>query len=617
VPIGAPDGPNVTIAGASDIELTDPFIDDNTVDIATGGGNATLSSSGDTNVTLQNSEIEGPWTNLTELDVVGVELEVDPDDKPEFNVTGGADSLNVSKGVAVADGSPDFVIDGTGTAGVTIQTGTPNERIFAVDQSNVALDDAISDGSGEVEFTGMSLSKHVVSLRLGTGAKLTNLRPQGLQQSAPSQIKVQVNSTDFPGQSARINFTLDGSQIASQLVNSNGTQTASIPASGLTAGSHSIKVNATNQGAVGQSTVVTGTYELPDTIYIRNETSPNTNVTANVEIISFGANDITRNFSASGAIDLTGLPTDEPLLIRLENDSFHPRTTLLDNLYTFDRVYMLNKTFAKNNVRFVIDDRTGQFSPDSSQILINRALRVNGTNQSERISGDFGAVDGHTAQLINGKRHRIIVRNDEGDTRILGGYDVETDETVELEIGEVIIEPSGGSSYVSNASFANATNTVRFEFNDESDQTDRIQVKIFERGNASNVVYNQISNGPFGGLTVTQSVPGDVDAWVVEYSIERNGTVASGSYVVGPQANLGTSLSPHWQSFIGVVGLVVIAGLFGGIRAELGAIAVPLVAGGLYFVGWLPAAVGAGAVLLALVIGVLYYSASSRGAPAR
>jgi len=620
VPLNANNGPNVTIAGASEIELTDPFIDANTVDVATDGGNATLSSSGDTNVTIQNSELEGPWTNLTELDVSGTTLTVDPDDKPEFTVEGGATKLNVSDTIAVADGSPDFVIDGSGTATVTVTTGAINERLFAVDASGTLLADAQSDASGTVTFSGMSLSKHVVSIRQGTGPRLSALEPQGLQQSNPTQVAVQVNDTEFSsGDTVQVNLSVDGSLVSTQTISQNQTVTASMPSRGQTAGQHTVEANATDNGGSGDSTKIDGTYQIPSDLFIRNETSPNQNITGvNVTVTSFGEDTVTRNFSGTNAvINLTGLPADRPLLIRMENDSFYDRTTLLDNVFETQRVYLLNKTFAKNDVRFLIDDRSGVYPADSSQILINRVLDVNGSTQFERISGDFAAVDGHTAKIIDGKRHQIIVRNEQGDTRVLGGYDSEVDETVELTIGEVTIEPGDGQSFISNASYDNASKAVQFAYVDSADATSEVEVVIYERGNRSNEVLNQIYQGPFGEFQVTQSVPSDVDVWVVEYEVVRNGRTVTGTHIVGPQANLGTGLSDFWQSLVGVVGLVVVAGLFGGIRAELGAIAVPLIAGALFFVGWLPASVGAGAVLLALLIGVIYYTSSSRGAPAR
>jgi hypothetical protein len=50
--------------------------------------------------------------------------------------------------------------------------------------------------------------------------------------------------------------------------------------------------------------------------------------------------------------------------------------------------------------------------------------------------------------------------------------------------------------------------------------------------------------------------------------------------------------------------VVIVGGAMGGISAPLGAAAVAMVGGLLWFVGWLPTGIGGGAVALALLVAV-------------
>jgi hypothetical protein len=47
------------------------------------------------------------------------------------------------------------------------------------------------------------------------------------------------------------------------------------------------------------------------------------------------------------------------------------------------------------------------------------------------------------------------------------------------------------------------------------------------------------------------------------------------------------------------------AGFFGGVRSEIGALVIPLVAGVLWYLGWLPVWVGGGAIVFAIALGVM------------
>jgi len=108
VPIGASDGPLVTVTDVSNIELTEFTPDSNTVNVTSDVGNATLSSNGRTNVTLD--EVTGTWTNTSQLNVSGTPLTINPEDKPKATVSGDADHFNF-RAMSVDDGTVDFEDD--------------------------------------------------------------------------------------------------------------------------------------------------------------------------------------------------------------------------------------------------------------------------------------------------------------------------------------------------------------------------------------------------------------------------------------------------------------------------------------------------------------------------
>lgn len=162
VTLQAPDGPAVTLTEAGDVNLTSPFPDANTVDVTADFGNATFSSSGQTNVTVV--DLEGPQTKLTNLDVASNELTINPGDKQAVKLLGGVSSFNFTS-MAVDDGNVDFVIDGSGSPAITV-TGLPaNTDLALVNQVGTTLASTTSDNNGQAIWANVPLSKHSVQIQ--------------------------------------------------------------------------------------------------------------------------------------------------------------------------------------------------------------------------------------------------------------------------------------------------------------------------------------------------------------------------------------------------------------------------------------------------------------------
>jgi hypothetical protein len=623
VPLTSNSDTTVAVVGSSstsqDIQVSvNQFPNDDTVNVITDSGNLTASSTADVNLTVDKTQITGPYTNLTNIDASGDTVTVNPEDKAQFSFGGDLNRLNVSGTIALDDGQPDFVYNGSsGTTDVTVRGLPANTLVSATDQTGTKLGSATTDANGVLELTGLTNSKHIVSLSNPDGPTLSNLAPDGQLQQKRPQLSVQVNDTDFPaGDTVTVDFAVDGTSEGTTTVTSNGTTSVTL-GSNLVGGSHTLSVTATD--SAGLSTTRSTTFLVPDQLQLKNVSAPETNITGvSATITAIGDDEVTQTTTnGQGELNMTGFPVYQPLIIDIENTSnYYERTTILDSIYQQQNIYLLNNTIPSQEVRFEVNDRSGNFPPEDSFVGVERALNISGETRFVRVSGGGSGVVGHTATLEDGQRYRIAVKNEDLDQRELGGYSADASETVGLEVGSSLIQVDNRSSYRVTGSLENSTNTVKFNLRDPSDSTSRIDVKIYERGNESNVELDkEFTGGPYGNLTVTEPVNATADSWVIEYELDRDGETQTGTIITGNRQPIEPGISNFWQSLIGVSMLIVVAGLFGGVRSRIGAIVVPLFAAMLFFIGWLPAAVGAGAIIVALLLGVIWMTSSNRGVP--
>jgi hypothetical protein len=625
VPLTSNSDTTVAVVGSSstsqDIQVsTNQFPDADTVNVVTDSGNLTASSPADVSLTVDKTQITGTFTNVTDVDASGDTVTINPEDKTQFSVGGTPDKVAVPDASAIAldDGQADFVYSGpSGTTDLTVRGLPANTEVIATDQTGTLLDSASTDASGVLELTGMSNSKHVVRLQTPSAPTLTGESPDGeLQQKRP-QLSVQVDDGDFPaGDSVTVDFAVDGTNEGTTTVTSNGTTSVTL-SQDLVGGAHTLDVTATD--SAGLVTTSSTTFQVPDRIQLKNVSDPNTNITGVSATITAigedGVKQVTTN--GQGELNMTGFPVYRPLIIDIENTTdYYERTTIFDSIYQQQNVYLLNDNITSREVRFEVTDRSGNFPADESFVIVERAVNVSGSTQFVRVSGGGSGVVGHTATLEDGQRYRVAVKNDDLDQRELGGYSADASETVNLEVGSAVIQVDNRSSYRVTGSLENSTNTVKFNLRDPTDSTSRIDVKIYERGNESNVELDkEFTGGPYGNLTVTEPVNATVDSWVIEYELDRDGETQTGTIITGNRQPIEPGISNFWQSLIGVSMLIVVAGLFGGVRSRIGAIVVPLFAAMLFFIGWLPAAVGAGAIIVALLLGVIWMTSSNRGVP--
>ena len=263
--------------------------------------------------------------------------------------------------------------------------------------------------------------------------------------------------------------------------------------------------------------------------------------------------------------------------------------------------------------RFELQDRTGRYPPPNTTLALR--IDVDGDGQTDLVHrSSFGAANRVGARVKQDRQYQLVIENDDGDERRLGAWTALGDQLVELQVRAFDFDiPEQGGGYVSQASVEdvddeNETELLRWQFSDPDEATSRLEVAIYEQDNRSNGLLNRTYTD-LGNASYTERLTGNQTgkAWVIELNGTRNGERFTSRQVVG-ETDLapGIPLDPFYQEMFAVLFLLVLAGVFGGVRAEAGAIIVPMTAGVLFWMGWLPGVVTAGAIAVALFVAVLY-----------
>jgi hypothetical protein len=591
----ASNGPEVILSEDRTVESGSPFPDANTVEL----GNVTFSSSGQ-NV-VQVDQYEGTWTNVSQLDVTGANLTINPDDKQQVTVGGDADTLRFTD-VAVDDGTADFVYGGaSGSTSVTISDVPTNTKIQAVDRdTGDVLDISVSDGSGEVTFEGMPNSEHTVELQSKGGGDpvISNGDPDGTIAERSTELTVDVEDGDFPNDEVTVEFYLDGDLVGTDTVTSNGT--ASVSVSNVTAGQHTWTAEATDD--YGGTDSETYDLNIPDTLYIRDEENPEELVNGtDVEVeVTFYADDetITRTTS-DGTIDLTGLPVDQTLVATASADGWQDRRILIRDIARQQSVYLLNETTTSSSITFLLEDNTGSFSPSSSHLIVQRSMNFSETNGSEwqAIAGDYFAADQtFSTTLETGHRYRLVIRNEDGDQRVLGSYTPEGDETTTLTVGTIVWDADEDESVIFDATMSQDDNQLTLRYNDTVETTDRLEIVVYERGNESNIVYEttEYDVSEYKDTLPLTENESEMNL-VVEVYGHRSGEDFNSTVQLGEIPEQDVPVDSKWLSLLGQVLIVAVAGLVAGVLHRIGGIVVVSIAFALSWFGWViihPAALG-------------------------
>lgn len=448
--------------------------------------------------------------------------------------------------------------------------------------------------------------------------------PTGDLSTSTPTLEIDINDSDFnlsQDDTVTVEFFIDGVSIGTDTLTSNGT--ASVMTDTLNGGDHTWNVTA-NDTYSHSTTSQDFTITVPSNLTVREERPVHPKidqVSVTAKFFEQGEDEptIVNRTTNDGNISLDGLPVGSEFTVTISAPGYHNRTVLLDDIFTQSTVFLLNETGQDNDITFTIEDPTGEFTDEDSEILVKRSINESIYNDTGGFSyliveGDeIGASGEIETTLETDERYRLVVRSDD-ETRILGGFVPESDKTVTLRPSPPSINVTDEQGYAWNASTDETANTITFEYNDPDDNTTDLELIIHEQNNASNEIYNQTHAGPHGYLKVTQTLTDEQanETWVVKYSAQRGGDTISGQTGVGRQVITQLpELDDTWKNAVAVIMVILTGGLFSVRNAETGAVATAFVGGGFWMGGWLPTAAG-GAIMVGMVVAVVWKSQAGR-----
>lgn len=641
IEVAAPSGPSVTIntsggpAGtAAEVDMRNLFPDANTVEVITENGNITFTSTGDTTAEYNYWNLGGTTLNVTNISASTADLTIDTEHKTPVTVGGDITYIEYKNAsdVAVDDNTRDFAYGGpSGTSKVTLEGVPASTQIGAVDRdTNTILDVATSTSTGRITFSSLTNSDHNVELVTSNGApSFSNPSPTGDLTSEPTTLSVDVSDPDFPeGDNVTVEISFEGSVVHTETITSNQTVTTSVPSAGTKGGSHSWSVEATD--AYSQTSTDSYTYNVPDKLYIFNETAPHdlingTNVSVTATITGSNETVFERTIT-DGKINFTGLPADETYIITLDAENFYVREVYVQSIYDQQAVFLLNKSVPSVQNSLSVSDRTGKYS-DNPTIVVDRVINTSNISQLPdngyqwvAIGGDrLGASGFYVIDLQKDSRYRFRVINQQGDTRVLGEYTAKSSGSIDLEIGSIQYDLTGeDNAYEWNSYIENETTggSLTYAYNDPSNLTENVTLTIRYRENDTVLVTETFTNGPYGEIVYTEPLTQNQyenHSYVVSWSAGRDGEVITGQTYVGSRQGITLPLDTVWMQ-VGYAALILVfAFLVGaGVNAAAASLVVISFAGFGWYIKIVPPELGAGAIILGLMIAVIQHMLSTK-----
>lgn len=615
VPYSANNGPTIELGEDSDVKSGNPFPDSNTVQLNTSNGNITFSSTGSTEARVTN--INGTWTNVTNVDASSNALTINPDDKEEATVSGNLDSFEYRANPTINEGEKAFGYSGaSGTTTVTLNNVPQGETYIAIDiDTRDILAAGTADSNGQVTFTSMPNSQHDVELQTSDGEPtLKNPSPEGAQNNFPTTLSVDVEDPDFPDENVTVEFYLDDTKVGEDHVTSNGG-TASVSISSPSRGSHDVSAQAND--SFGQETERNWTFSVPENLTIRDQTDPYDIIDdRQVNITFYEGDDIFEASTTNGNVSLEDLPVEGQIVAEVEANQYHTAFVTIDDITKQNTIYLLNTSEATYEVAFELDDQTGgTFSDNNASLKIQKPINRSDFSEPKwsTIHADQFGVDGVITELEQDQRYRLIVSNDVGDKRVLGTYTASQSETRTLTVGQVEAIPGDeDADFAWSADYVNSSSGefVKFSYNDTEMETDSVTVKIYERGNESNVLLsNQTFGGPLGTFSISEKVPSDQqdNDWVAEAWVERGDETIKIVEPVGPQRPILGDMPDWLVAMISIGSIIIIGGLFSQLNGAIGGLVVAGFGGMLWYVDFIPGVLGTGVVILAMIVaGVIF-----------
>ena len=436
----ADNGPTLALSSGTTAYLADPFPFTSTVNVTTDAGDLEATGGSGTQLAVEPTNLEGEFTNVTNVVATGSTLQMDPGDKTALGLNGDATSADW-RDFDPTDTTLDAIVDGpSGSTDVTFSGATDGQVYTASNENGKPYDVATGDSFDQVTFdVGHSTSEITVAEGDTTDAPVqTNATPNTLLQQEPTEYSVDITDTDFGAdEEVTVDIDVDGTDVSTQTITMNQTVTATIPSQGLLGGEHTWTVNATD--AFGNTILESYTYSTPDTLFLRNETQPEQliNDSINADIRFFGEEQVFTRSTGSGKLNLTGLPVSQELVVEVSTDgNWTDRTVYFyeGGIYEQQSVYLLNTTIYDTiETRFYLNDPTGTYD-ENSVLQVRRPINRSGNTTYRTIHADQFGVEGITPVLQADQRYKMVITTiDGGSLQDLGPYRSTVTESIEIQ----------------------------------------------------------------------------------------------------------------------------------------------------------------------------------------
>lgn len=611
VPVATDQTPRAIIVApdGSELNLVDMWEGDE-LNITTPEGDMRVSGDPGAEFRIHVDDIEGAQTQITGIQAGGNWIELDPADKNRVDVRGDADTLSFSH-IGVNDGDTDLQVGGPagGSAELRLHGLAGSTQYALYDPSaDAVLGTLTTDGTGTGAGTvDLPDGTHALQVRTADGfaaPTLSNPDPSDEVTERPTNLSVDVGAQAFP---AEVTFSLEGSQVATRTVSSNGTVTVDMSENVSDLGAYNWSAAATD--GLGQTATRDVSFETPSTLTVREEHAPETLITNSSASLRFFTVDgeiaIERPIT-NGTVDLEGLP-NSPFVVVAGSPNHYTRTIYLDSIFEQQSMYLLNETVfprAQNEAvrsRFIYEDLTGDFPREDATIQIQRAIDLNGDGTSEyrTVTGDqWGASNEFEAILERGARYRILLVNQATGEEYVSGSHIPTEElTQTIRVSGLVAEAANASGVVGLAEYDAGNQTIDIAYSDPDGATESLQVTVETRG--GDVIYTDTASDV--GTYATSVALNDTEAeqdYVVRFDA---GSRHQSAIPVGSGSVVLPFVVPSWLlTGLGTMAITFVGLLYGPRTAVLGAWAMVFVSAGLAMFGW--GAFSAASVLVAGLI---------------
>ena len=567
-----------------------PADDPDTIDLAPHG---TISSAGDVHVrAAQFSDSDGQVI-LEDIDLGFHTMESDFHDYGTVTLSGDINRLAYGD-YGIDNGTIELEADGSWTLTLTdLQTDTP---VLVMDGETVVGMDR-TDSAGELTFSGDSGTYHLALVEAAGpefDADTVEPDPDVTVDEDPVTLGIDVSHADELDITAT--FTVEGTEVGQDtVIDGNGRAETTVDVSELEGGENTWQVELEDE--LGSTTTFTSVIQNPGELVIRDEITtdiiddPDANVT--VRFFEEDEDVVVTRETEDGIVDMSGLDTTSRFIVTVNADEYIDRRIVVESLIQQQNVFVLPEGEDAVFNEFVLEDRTDQFPPDESVLIIERPIQLDGEESAtyRAIAGDeFGADRRVPVDLLRGERYRIVIENADGDRRSLGSYTAESDGTVDLHIGSVSWPaPDSDADYGIELEIyeEDEQHFLEVTFSDPDGNVDMLEYEIQNRFDEEQVIYEETVFNPNEYQAIIPLEGGqDTEQWAMDYTVTIDGEDRDGYVLVGGDTAFGIPIDGWWLHVLVMISLTTMAAMYPADMAALGAVVVVAFAGVFMLLGW-------------------------------